>query len=163
MKKILLLILIFNINYLIFAQNGSIKGFVYDNYNNEPIPYANVYLNNNQGGTTDINGYFIINDINFGEYEITASFIGYGDKTTKINIQKKENKIIKIFLDKENIQLQEINISLEKENKKNNVKIGVTKINPKQISQIPSVGGEADIAQYLQIVPGVVSTGDQGG
>ena len=28
---------------------------------------------------------------------------------------------------------------------------------------IPTIGGEPDLAQYLQIVPGVVFTGDQGG
>ena len=27
----------------------------------------------------------------------------------------------------------------------------------------PSIGGEADLAQYLQVVPGVIFTGDQGG
>jgi hypothetical protein len=26
-----------------------------------------------------------------------------------------------------------------------------------------AVGGESDIAQYLQVLPGVISTGDQGG
>ena len=30
-------------------------------------------------------------------------------------------------------------------------------------STLPSTGGEADIAQYLQVLPGVISTGDQGG
>ncbi|GIS08284.1 MAG: hypothetical protein CM15mP112_03960 [Flavobacteriales bacterium] len=28
---------------------------------------------------------------------------------------------------------------------------------------IPSIGGEPDLAQYMQIIPGVVFTGDQGG
>ena len=29
--------------------------------------------------------------------------------------------------------------------------------------QIPTVGGQADLAQYLQVLPGVIFTGDQGG
>ena len=37
------------------------------------------------------------------------------------------------------------------------------KITPKDLEMIPTIGGEADLAQYLQIVPGVVFTGDQGG
>ena len=71
---------------LIVLSQGQIKGFVYDNYNSEPIPYANVFLENNQGSITDINGYFIINDIDFGEHELTASFIGYSPKKMKIKI-----------------------------------------------------------------------------
>jgi len=37
------------------------------------------------------------------------------------------------------------------------------KITPKDIGQIPSIGGQPDLAQYLQVMPGVVFTGDQGG
>jgi hypothetical protein len=33
----------------------------------------------------------------------------------------------------------------------------------KQIERMPAIGGEADLAQYLQVVPGVIFTGDQGG
>ena len=31
------------------------------------------------------------------------------------------------------------------------------------MDKIPSVGGEPDLAQYLQVLPGVIFTGDQGG
>ena len=37
------------------------------------------------------------------------------------------------------------------------------KVTSKEIKSLPSVGGESDIAQYLQVLPGVVFTGDQGG
>ena len=163
MKKIILITLITTFPFFILAQKSQIKGFIYDDYNGEPIPYANVFLDNNQGSLTDINGYFIINDINPGEYKIKASFVGYVTKELEIELNSEEIKKIDFSLKKENIKIQAVNVSVEKENRKNNVKIGVTKITPKQISKIPSVGGEADIAQYLQIVPGVVSTGDQGG
>ena len=33
----------------------------------------------------------------------------------------------------------------------------------KDLEMIPTIGGEPDLAQYLQIVPGVIFTGDQGG
>src|SRR5690606_13999774 len=41
--------------------------------------------------------------------------------------------------------------------------MSVVKISPKEIKQLPTIGGEADLAQYLQVLPGVVFTGDQGG
>ena len=40
--------------------------------------------------------------------------------------------------------------------------MGFQKIDPIIINKLPSVG-EPDIAQYLQVLPGVVFTGDQGG
>ena len=36
--------------------------------------------------------------------------------------------------------------------------MSLTKITPKEIRQVPSVGGDADLAQYLQILPGAVFT-----
>jgi hypothetical protein len=41
--------------------------------------------------------------------------------------------------------------------------VGVTTVTPREIKLLPSAGGEPDIAQYLQVTPGVIFTGDQGG
>ena len=41
--------------------------------------------------------------------------------------------------------------------------VSVEKLTASQIQQMPSIGGTADIAQYMQVLPGVSSTGDQGG
>ncbi|MFK5975436.1 MAG: TonB-dependent receptor, partial [Sulfurovum sp.] len=43
------------------------------------------------------------------------------------------------------------------------IKTSVINISPQQMKKLPSIGGEPDFAQYLQILPGVVSSGDQGG
>src|SRR5690606_32716551 len=75
------------------------------------------------------------------------------------------DKIIteKLFLKKSSIQMQAVEISAEKQEKQTNVAMSVTKATPKDIKQIPTIGGTADLAQYLQVVPGVIFTGDQGG
>src|SRR5690606_36905776 len=46
---------------------------------------------------------------------------------------------------------------------KTEVKMSVTKVTPKEIKSMPSIGGDPDLAQYLQVLPGVTFTGDQGG
>ena len=43
------------------------------------------------------------------------------------------------------------------------MQVSTVSISPREIKALPSAGGEPDIAQYLQILPGVVSTGDKGG
>ena len=46
---------------------------------------------------------------------------------------------------------------------KTEVKAAAIKVSKKDLEMIPTIGGEPDIAQYMQIIPGVVFTGDQGG
>ena len=43
------------------------------------------------------------------------------------------------------------------------VKVASIKITNKDLQIIPTIGGEPDLAQYMQIIPGVIFTGDQGG
>ena len=60
-------------------------------------------------------------------------------------------------------KLDEVVISAEREKLKTQVYTSVQKITPKQMAKIPTVGSEPDLAQYLQVLPGVIFTGDQGG
>jgi hypothetical protein len=90
-----------------------------------------------------------------------------GFDTIKNPLELKKGDIIlkNLKLIKSNISLKEVDISAqnEKDEAKTETKTAVVKITPKQISQIPSIGGQADLAQYLQVLPGVVFSGDQGG
>ena len=61
------------------------------------------------------------------------------------------------------VDLKTIDISAEKQEAQSDVKMSVIKITPQEINQLPTIGGEADFAQYMQVVPGVIFTGDQGG
>jgi hypothetical protein len=61
------------------------------------------------------------------------------------------------------IELKTINVSASLEQRRNEVNFSKITVTPKQIKALPSAGGEADIAQYLQVLPGIISTGDQGG
>ena len=69
-----------------FSQRGVIKGTVKDASNGEPVPFANVVLlegdSEVDGATTDFNGNYTIKDIHPGEYNLSASFVGY--QTQKI-------------------------------------------------------------------------------
>ena len=74
-----LLILIFYFFYSsIFAQTGSIRGFVYDKKTGEPVIYCNTYLEGtNLGSPTDLNGLYNISKVPNGNYKIVISYIGY--------------------------------------------------------------------------------------
>ena len=165
---IIIIIFIFHFSFFICncqaQQDGIVRGFVYDKKSGQPVPYINVYLYKTQiGAMTNEDGYYAISKIPPGNYKLMVSSMGYD--SLKININVKSDEVItkKIFLNESILQLKQVNISAEREENKTETKTSVIKITPKQISQIPSIGGQSDLAQYLQVVPGIVFTGDQGG
>ncbi|MEI6764531.1 MAG: carboxypeptidase regulatory-like domain-containing protein [Bacteroidota bacterium] len=68
-------------NLMAFAQSGTLKGKITDKVTKEPIPFANIIIE--QGGkqsggtTTDFDGNFTIKPIPPGKYDIKATFVGY--------------------------------------------------------------------------------------
>ena len=61
------------------------------------------------------------------------------------------------------VKLNEVRISAERTEMRTEVKAAVIKITKQDMEMIPTIGGDPDLAQYLQVIPGVVFTGDQGG
>ncbi|MCA1764570.1 MAG: TonB-dependent receptor, partial [Flavobacteriales bacterium] len=146
------------------AQTGSVRGFVYEESGGEPVIFTNVYLEGTSiGASTDVNGYFAIQGIPVGDYKLTVTYLGYDTLSKPITVTANRIETEKLFLKKSSIQMNTVEISAEKQEKMTNVTMSVTKATPKDIKQIPTVGGTADLAQYLQVLPGVVFTGDQGG
>ena len=162
-KKGLVLLLFVALSSLAIAQN-TIKGFVYDNNSGEPVPFANVVLKGtNYGVATDINGFFSINKIPDGKYTLTLRYVGFEEYAEEISLSGKQVVSRKINLKFASQQLKEVKIKGNREERRIETTVSVEKISPKQIQQMPSIGGQADLAQYLQVLPGVTFTGDQGG
>src|SRR5574344_130566 len=162
--KILLLFLLLPFYSYVFSQNASIKGFVYDKDNGEPLLFVNVFLSGtNYGASTNEEGYFVISKIPEGKYTISVVYLGY--QTIEEQIEIVDKKIISknFYLQTDATVLGEVEISTEKEEQKNDVHTAIIKISPAQIRELPSMGSEPDIAQYMQVLPGVNFTGDQGG
>ncbi len=147
-----------------YAQNATIRGSVFEKESGQPILYTNVYLKGTSiGGVTDINGYFTISHIPVGEYSLMISYIGFD--TLSIPISIKGNEIInkKLFLKKSAFEISGATISAERQTALIDPTTSVVKVTTKSMNRLPTIGGQADLAQYLQVVPGVVFTGDQGG
>ncbi|MBK9536051.1 MAG: TonB-dependent receptor [Flavobacteriales bacterium] len=146
------------------AQNGTVRGFIYEEGTGEPMIFTPIFLEGAQmGGQTDVNGYYSINKIPAGNYTLMVAYLGYDTLRKKIEVVA--DKIIneKLFVRKGSTLIREFEVSADKQEAQNTVRMGITKLTPKQITLLPAVGGDADLAQYLQVVPGVIFTGDQGG
>jgi hypothetical protein len=145
------------------AQNGTIKGFVYDKASGEPMIFINVLLQGTKYGVqTDVNGYFSMS-VPAGKYTLFTTLLGYDTIRQSISLEPGEVITQKLFMGQKQLELQAVEISAKKVEKITQVNAGSITVTPKEMKLMPSAGGEPDIAQYLQVVPGVVFTGDQGG
>ncbi|MCX7862576.1 MAG: TonB-dependent receptor [Bacteroidales bacterium] len=162
--RIIILLFIAFIFYFQGNAQSTIRGFVYDKSSGEPIMFANVLIKGTKIGTsTDVNGFFSFTKLQPGTYTLKVQFIGYDTATITVTVKDKEVITRKIYLIESSVLLQEVDVSAERTDKVEQVRISVNKITPKQIERIPSMGSEPDFAQYVQVLPGVIFTGDQGG
>ena len=146
-----------------FSQSGAVKGFVYDKANGEPVPFSNVYLKGTTiGGNTDLNGFFNITRIPPGNYILIVNNLDYDTIKEPLTVVAGQVINKKFFANKGGVKLDEVEVTASTTEKTDNTSVGIQKIDPIVINKLPSVG-EPDIAQYLQVLPGVVFTGDQGG
>jgi hypothetical protein len=163
LNRILSVIVLLFITVTAFSQ-GTIRGFVYDEKSGEPVIFTNVFLKGTtMGSATDVNGFYTITKIPAGSYTLMVTSLGYD--TAKASITIKGNELInqKLYIKEAMIQMATFNISAEKTEATTEVKMSVSKVTPKEIQSRPSIGGDPDLAQYLQVLPGVTFTGDQGG
>lgn len=148
----------------VFAQNANIRGFVYDKATGEPVIFTNVVLKGTvYGAPTDENGYFSITKLPAGTYTVIATSLGYDSATSVVTLKENSIESRKFYIGESSVNLGDVTISADKVESQTTVKMSVTKLTPKEIKKMPSIGGEPDLAQYLQVLPGVVFTGDQGG
>ncbi len=146
------------------AQTGTLRGNVFDKESGEPIIYGNLLLKGTtRGTTTNIDGFFTIPDIEPGNYTLIATYIGYDSITVDIEIKANQINYQRIELGSNAVQLGVVDVSSRREQARSEVQVSKIAVTPKEIRSLPSTGGEADIAQYLPVLPGIVVTGDQGG
>ena len=114
------------------------------------------------GGVTDANGFFNLSKVPVGQYKLLVTYIGFENKEEVIEV--KADKILnKFYLSESSIQLNTVQTFCRTSEAKTSVNTSVIKLTSKSLKKLPSIGGDPDVAQYLQVLPGVVFTGDQGG
>jgi len=165
LKILILTVLFIFTGFVAFAQeDNSIKGFVYEESTGEPMMFTNVYLKGTTfGGSTNENGYFNINRIPDGRYTLLITSVGYDTIRESFNLSKGQSINRKYYMKETSQKLETVTITADKIEARTETKTSVITVTPKTITKIPSIGGQADFAQYLQVVPGVIFTGDQGG
>ena len=161
-NKLFLFLVLLSAN--VFAQTGNIRGFVYEKQSGEPVIFCNVFLKGTTiGAATDINGMYNISKVKAGNYTLVVTYIGYDTTEVKISLKAGEILSKNLEIKESSVKLNEVTISAEREEMKTEIKAAAIKISQQDLELLPTIGGEPDLAQYMQVIPGVVFTGDQGG
>jgi len=165
-KSINYLIIVFSVVLSLpaFSKNetpksATISGFVRDAKNGETLTGAVIYPEEipTVGIATNSYGYFSLT-LPVGKYSLIVRFLGYKTKTIPLDL--KENTQMSFDMEEESISLKEITITGEKNN--NNVVQSelISKINVREIQNIPVILGEKDILKTIQLLPGVTPAGE---
>ena len=169
MKKLLLLFFILLFAEFGFSQAYTIRGFVYDKSNGEPISDLKVKLLKLDSSIlaqamTNVSGFFAIPKLAEGNYIVKIDDFKYA--LTFQNVTLKDKKYINdirfdLAAPDKAVELGTIIITAKKE--KTQIDNGKITLGKKELEKIPSYGAENDIVGGISITPGVITTGDQGG
>ncbi|GAB5520077.1 MAG: carboxypeptidase regulatory-like domain-containing protein [Rhodothermales bacterium] len=151
-----------------WAQNATIRGFITDGADGEPLEGVNVILLNDQdrflGASTNNDGFFAIPQVAPGDYVLQASYIGYITVRDTLVLGAGEILTNRYTLNADEANLDEVVVEAEREAAgAARVVAGQQTVRASDIELIPSPDVSGDIANYLTTLPGVVSTGDRGG
>ncbi len=154
------LIFSFIIISILKAQTSIISGFVSDSSSGEALIGANVFLRETgQGMATDINGYYIVQDIVPGNYTIMVSYIGFDMYKQKTRLSDDESKKVDINLVEQVVQLTEIEVTAEKLQRRNNIQPSKINLSPRMMKAAPALA-EPDLFRTIQALPGVLTTSE---
>jgi len=146
------LFFLFLLGYIsqIHAQS-EISGLIQDSLSFSPINGANVYLkDNNKGTSTSSSGHFQIKDIEPGNYQLIISHVGYADTIVHVNPNESQNLIILLIPD--SIEMEAIVVTATRTSAlMEDVPQRIHKISKKTIEDYPSTNTD----NILRMIPGI--------
>jgi len=159
-NQIFILLLLFLGSTQLNAQNLSISGTVTDASSGEQLIGAIITVKELPGTGVSANGYgFYSLVLKPGTYTLQVSYVGY--QTFSKEIQLKANIKQDIALASSQRELKTVEIKAERADENlSRVQMGVEKLSPQEIKQIPVLFGEQDVLKTLQLLPGVQGAGE---
>lgn len=140
------------------SENGVIEGRIFNEKNNEPIPFANIVIwGTNIGAVSDLDGNFIFTGIKPGYVELRASAVGFETYiTSDVLVTNAKKAYIEIPMKESNIQIEEVEVRASPFRRDEESPVSLRRIGIAEIEKNP--GGNRDISRVIQSLPGVAST-----
>ena len=111
LKYFFLVVISFSLSWNLSVQSF-ISGKVRDSKTLEPLPFANIYINNTTiGVAANQDGEYLLKNVPTGINEIVFSFVGYQTNTTKIRANDGETIKLNIKLKQVEKELENVSIN----------------------------------------------------
>jgi outer membrane receptor protein involved in Fe transport len=138
-KYSILFVLLVCFSSLNAASSGKISGYVTDSETGDPIPGANVILENESiGAATDLNGYYVLLNVPPGTYNVKVTVIGYSDVTvTDVIVQIDLTTNIDVELTTQALDMGEIIVTAKRPVIKKDVSASELNVNAEKIESMP--------------------------
>jgi hypothetical protein len=156
LRSSLILVLLFIIA-IASAQTASISGTVTTLPSNEPIPFAPVFIQGTTtGSTTDIDGKFVISNLQPGLYNIECAAIGY-KKAIAFEVEATADRPAVINFELEEVieEVGPVEIVATRRSNQDESPVSVRTIGVNEIKRNP--GGDRDISKVIRTLPGVAA------
>ncbi|NIR52316.1 TonB-dependent receptor [candidate division KSB1 bacterium] len=142
------------------SPSGVLEGYVLKRQTNDPLEGANVILTGTQkGDATDESGYFKIDQIIPGQYELQVQLIGYKTNRLKLEIEPNQNLRIHIKLEPRVLEGSEVTVEGERVE---DIRLEVTppsfEIKLQEVKEM--AGALEDVMRSVLTLPGVHATSD---
>jgi len=146
---------------LLGQETYTLSGYIRDASNGETLIAANVINADNpaEGTTSNTYGFYSLT-LPEGNYRIAFSYLGFKDQFFEVDLTKPTELNVEMS---EGVMIDEVVISAEKEKRRNNVEstqMGTIELPVENIKKLPALFGEVDILKTIQLLPGVLSSGE---
>lgn len=136
-----------------FSQKYTLYGTVKDAASFEYLQGVNVSAKGkNIVASSNRYGFYSIS-LPAGDYTVQFSYVGY--KTVEKRISLTKNMSVDVSLPVESVQLEEVVVTSNKNNRILNNKVGYNALSINKIKSIPALGGESDLMKSIQLLPGI--------
>jgi hypothetical protein len=142
------------------AQGVDIRGTVTDSSNGERIAYATVLIDGpSRGAATNTSGFYLIPNVNPGDYSLSVSCVGYIRHTERVSVGFGAPLLLNFRLTPEPVKVSETVVTGKVTRDVSDVQTSVHTLEAQDIRAVP-VSAMPDIFRAIQILPGIVSTSD---
>ena len=158
MNKLTIFIILFIFwPFLIYSQVGQIKGRVFNEVNNEALPFSNIFIEGTDyGASSDFDGNFIISGLKPGIYRLTASSLGFDTKITEeVQVSPGKTVTLDISMRESALTLNEVTVEAQMFEKNEEAPVSLRSIGLSEIENSP--GANRDISKVIQNLPGVAA------
>ena len=156
--KTIFLILALMLPSISYAQNGTIKGKIVNQRNNDPIEFAGIQIDGTTMGTTsEEDGSFTFTGVKPGFVRLIVSFLGFETTvSSEVQVQGNQTVFVDVALKESAVELQEVNIRPNYNIKRVDSPISVISVGVQEIEK--SAGANRDVSKVVQQLPGVGAT-----